>query len=233
MNGTAPVATFVSFCLMVVLGVRFGGYAWRNRRANAHDAQRVLWLYCAFVGAAAALYGVVGIAEAVAGLPTAFHRALLLGFVLLVALTLREVNLSSALSNTERTREGGGFRRALEYVFVGVVLVVLVVAGFFGSGPVTTVLEAVGALAFVGYGLYHGHAYLDGTAIRGTAIDTLVRHFVAILTFAGVALAVGGIGVVAAADAVAEVHVVFVVMAATSLMTASIKLRQSLAARGG
>src|SRR6056297_2863595 len=88
---------FIAFSLILVLGVRFGLYAYWNRRATELDSQAVLWEYLLFVGLTAALYGLLGLLEAATAVTqlsvvaTPYRDGVFLAFLLLLALTMREI----------------------------------------------------------------------------------------------------------------------------------------------
>jgi len=102
----------------------------------------------------------------------------------------------------------------------------------FGSGPIVFGLETATSVVFVAVGVNAGVTATTESRVQGTVVDTLLRHLLPVLlfaafvpmltvaTFAGLPL-----------EVVLHVQVVFVIMAATALMTATIKLRQNLAGR--
>ncbi len=109
-------------------------------------------------------------------------------------------------------------------VVLGDHLAVSAVAGLSGVG-----------LAAVGLGV--GYRGVGQRRVRGTVVDALLRHLLPVLLFASLlvvaelAVVAGALVGVAALDraVVLHVRVVFVLVAATALMTATIKLRQTLA----
>jgi hypothetical protein len=66
--------------------------------------------------------------------------------------------------------------------------------------------------------------------VQGTMLDSLLRHLLPVLTFAAL-VSVVALAIPAGLDRaiVLHVQVVFIIMTATALMTATIKLRQNLA----
>jgi hypothetical protein len=66
--------------------------------------------------------------------------------------------------------------------------------------------------------------------LQGTMLDSLLRHLLPVLTFAAL-VSIVTLATVAGLDraVVLHVQVVFIIMTATALMTATIKLRQNLA----
>ncbi|MFB6128202.1 MAG: hypothetical protein ABEJ47_00425 [Halorhabdus sp.] len=219
---------FVGFVLIGALGVRFTVYAVWNRRASQLPAQASIWTYLAAVGAAAALYGVVGVLEIVTpGMP-AIRRSVLLAFVLLLALTMRRI----ARQGTPTDDEDGdrpstrATSLALALVAGGVLVAELVGVGY----RVIVAATGIGAVAFAAYGYWYGRTQLSRSMVQGTMLDTLLRHLLPVLTFGAFVPAIELV-VLAGIDRAVVLHVqiVFVIMTATALMTANIKLRQNLA----
>jgi len=225
---------FIAFSLVTVLGIRFALYAFLNRRAVGIESQGRLWTLLTLVGAAAGLYGLLGGIEAatavtrVTAVTTPFRDGVLIAFLLLVSLTMREVwTNASAADGGQAVAATRGQRRLLEgglgVVAVGAVLL----AALLGEALPTTVLESAGAVAVVGYGLVYGQAQLGDASVRGTMVDSLLRHLLPVSTF-GLLVLVVDLAILAGLDVaiVRHVQVVFVIMTATTLMTATIKLRQ-------
>ena len=193
----------------------------------------VLWEYLVAVGAVTALYGVIGVLEVVTSLRTTFKQGVMLAVVLFLALSVREIYYNGALSaDAEDRREFRG-RRALELAVVAVVGVVTVVIFGIGAVGITRpllALQGVGSLVFAGYGFWFGRQQTAAVMVQGTMIDSLLRHLMPVMAFATLVPAVD-LATVAGLDRVVVMHVqvVFVIMTATALMTATIKLRQNLA----
>jgi hypothetical protein len=229
-----PNLTFIAFITMVlltVISVRFGYYAVANRRTTGMAAQRVLWEYLAAVGVVATLYGFVGILEIVSTVRATFKQGLMLAVVLLLALSIREIYYNAGLSTDAEGRDGQfGGRRAVELLFVGVVAAVIFGIAAIGLHDGLLALQGVGGLAFAGYGFWFGRQQTTAAMVQGTMIDSLLRHLLPVMAFATLVPAVD-LATVAGLDRVVVMHVqvVFVIMTATALMTATIKLRQNLA----
>ncbi|WP_136687997.1 hypothetical protein [Halorhabdus amylolytica] len=226
-NPNLTFVYFIAFVLIGALGVRFCVYAFWNRQASDLPSQASIWTVLALVGGAAAIYGIVGVLEIVVdGIPSV-RTGVFLGFVLLLALTMRSIAREGSLDDDD-----GGWRssRAVLSVFA------LAVAGVF-VGEVLglerrpiVVLAGVGAIVFATYGYWHGRSQLSRSMVQGTMLDTLLRHLLPVLAF-GAAVPAVELGVLGGIDRtiVLHVQVVFVIMTATALMTANIKLRQNLA----
>jgi len=86
------------------------------------------------------------------------------------------------------------------------------------------------ALAFAFSGFSYGRRGTTEALVQGTVVDTLLRHLLPVLLFAALVPALD-LAVLVGLDRIVVLHiqVVFVIMTATTLMTATIKLRQNLA----
>jgi hypothetical protein len=218
---------FVAMSLLAVLGVRFTYYAHQNLRRTDIALQRSLWVLLRYTGVLAALFGLAGLLEIVSSLAFASKNALLLGMALLLALALRQIHITAT--------GGGGFlsgplEQALRVGFVAVLLAYVGVVAVTGQTALTAVIEGLVAVAAIVYGGSYFRTQTSDSRLQGTLLDSLVRHLVPVLTFAALT------GVVAFAVplgvdrlVVMHIQVVFIIMTATSLMTATIKLRQNLA----
>jgi hypothetical protein len=228
---------FIAFSLVATLGTRFALYASLNRRAVGIESQRHLWTYLTLVGVTAGLYGLLGVVEAATAVtqPTAvvtpYRDGVLLGFLLLVSLTMRavwETASGPASADGGQAVAPGQYRivdGGLGAIVVGSVLAAIVL----GAGPATTVFEAAGAVVVAGYGLVYGRAQLGDATVRGTMVDSLLRHLLPVSVF-GVLVLLVDLAIPAGLDVaiVRHVQVVFVIVTATTLMTATIKLRQNV-----
>ncbi|WP_135661749.1 hypothetical protein [Halorhabdus rudnickae] len=228
-NPNLTFVYFIAFVLIGALGVRFCVYALWNRRASDLPSQASIWASLALVGGAAAIYGIVGVLDIVVdGIPSV-RTAVFLGFVLLLALTMRSIAREGSLDNADAD-EGRGSGRAVVGVFVIAVVGVLVGEVLGLERRPIVVLAGVGAIVFATYGYWYGRSQLSRSMVQGTMLDTLLRHLLPVLAFGAAVPAIelvilGGID----RTIVLHVQVVFVIMTATALMTANIKLRQNLA----
>lgn len=224
---------FVGFALFFVLGSRFGWYAYKNGVASRIESEEVIWLYLIFVGVTSAGYGAAAGAGVALGLGVPIRDGILLGQTLLLALVLREIQLNDALSNSEKERmegEGSRVRRALEMTFVILTLTSLIGGGFIGDSPTLKATEAFSSLVFVVYGTHFARQYLQNPLNTGTGMDTLLRHLLPLLFFSGMVTASDAMtGLGFAAEIAAQVQAAFLLIASSSMMMATIKLRQNLA----
>jgi len=223
-NPNLTFVYFVAFVLIGVLGTRFCVYALWNRRASDLPSQASIWSALALVGGAGALYGLVGVAEIVLGVPS-IRTGVFLGFVLLLALAMRSIASEGSLEEDD----DGGSRRWIVAVFALVVIGTLAGHVLEVERRPLVALGGVGAIVFAAYGYWHGRSQLSRSMVQGTMLDTLLRHLLPVLAF-GAAVPAVELVVLGGIDRaiVLHVQVVFVIMTATALMTANIKLRQNL-----
>ncbi|CCQ32446.1 Glycosyl transferase protein [Halorhabdus tiamatea SARL4B] len=219
---------FIGFVLIGALGVRFGVYALWNRRASQLPAQTSIWTYLTGVGVAAALYGLVGVLEIVTPGVPAVRRSVLLAFVLLLALTMRLIARQGMPTDDESSDRTPSRLTALALALV-VGSIALAELLSVDDGLLVGV-TGVAAVAFAVYGYWYGRTQLSRSMVQGTMLDTLLRHLLPVLTFGAFVPAIELV-VLAGIDRAIVLHVqiVFVIMTATALMTANIKLRQNLA----
>ncbi|MFB6087031.1 MAG: hypothetical protein ABEJ85_00805 [Haloarculaceae archaeon] len=222
---------FIALVLLLVIAGRFSFYAYLNMRATDIDGQGVLWEYLVYVGAVATLYAVVGLLEIVTSLRATFKQGVMLAVVLLLALSIREIYFNSSLSTSD-TGGASEFRgrRTLELGFVAAVAVVIFGLGALGENGVLFALQGISALVFAGYGFWFGRRQTAESMVQGTMIDSLLRHLLPVMAFATLVPAVD-LATAAGLPRIVVMHVqiVFVIMTATALMTATIKLRQNFA----
>lgn len=225
----SPSLTLVFFPALVLLsalGVRFGYYAYRNRSAADLAPQTPVWNHLLYVGVLASVYGALGVLEIVSTVRAPYKSAVMLAMVLLLALSIRRIHGLSTGS-----RVGSDLERLAHVAFVGLVLAHLVGILLEASPRVLAGLEGVAAVAFLAYGATFYHEQTSRSRLQGTMIDSLLRHLLPVLAFAALvnvtALAFG-LGLVDP-NVVPHIQVVFVIMTASTLMTATIKLRQNLA----
>ncbi|WEL21186.1 hypothetical protein [Halorhabdus sp. BNX81] len=219
---------FVGFVLIGVLGIRFGVYALWNRRASQLPSQASIWTHLTGVGAAASLYGLVGVLQIITPEMPAIRRPILLAFVFLLALTMRLIARQGTPANDEADDEVTARQPAVAFSLVVVAVLVAELAGV--KEGIVVGIAGIGAVVFAGYGFWHGRTQLSRSMVQGTMLDTLLRHLLPVLAFGAFVPAVELVTLVGIDRAIIlHVQIVFVIMAATALMTANIKLRQNLA----
>lgn len=223
----SPSLTLVFFpalVLLAVLGLRFAYYAARNSTVTDLAAETTLWTHLQYVGLLAALYGGFGVLEIVSTIRAGYKSAFMLAMVLLLAFAVRELY---------RMTDGQSPSRREEYLRGAFVLVIggSVLAGQVLAQPrILAGVEGIGALAFLTYGATFYDRQTGDARLSGTMLDSLLRHLLPVLAFSALvnvtALAYA-LGVNRAV--VPHIQVVFILITAGALMTATIKLRQNLA----
>ncbi|MFB6308369.1 MAG: hypothetical protein ABEH35_03485 [Haloarculaceae archaeon] len=216
---------FIALVLLAVLGFRFGLYAFLNRQQSDLDDQRRIWSRLVVVGALAAVFAGLGLLEIVTSIRAPYKQGLMVGLVVALTLSLRTLYYSAVPSGStdgDGTLLAGVGGVAAVVVFVGIAVV--------GPHPALTALAGIGTILFAVYGVLFGRRGAAATRVQGTVVDTLLRHLLPVLLFAAM-VPVVALAVLAGLDraVVLHVQVVFIIMTATSLMTATIKLRQNLA----
>jgi hypothetical protein len=228
-----PNLTFIFFVALVLLGalgVRFSFYAFRNDRVTDLASQARLWRLLIVVGLTAALYALLGVVEIVSSVGTPFRRAVLLAHVLALTLAL-DALYRAAVPAAEGGDDSDRTRRI---TLIGTAIVVIVFLGSLlgADAPPVTAVEGLAALGLAVAGITVGRRGATASRVQGTVVDTLLRHLLPVLVFASL-IPISELAVLATLDRAIVLHiqVVFVIMTATALMTATIKLRQNLAGR--
>lgn len=230
--GGNPNLTFIFFIgltILAVLGLRFAYYAYRNRSETEIETQTPIWNHLAYIGTLTALFGVAGLLEIVSSLTIPYKDVAMLGATLMLAFAIREIHYTS-------TRADGGadrthpFERLTRAAFVAAVFVQGVLLFQFGASDLTATVGSLSALGFLAYGISFYRDQVSQSRLRGTMLDSLLRHLLPILTFAALSVVVT-LAVPFGLDRIVVLHVqvVFIIMTATALMTGTIKLRQNLA----
>jgi hypothetical protein len=222
---------FVGLVLLLVLGVRFGYYAYRNRVAATVGEQRPIWTALCYVGVLAAAYGAAGILDIVSSLRLSARSAAALGMTLALAVAVQRIYATTAAGD-DGASALSRFERPLTGLFVAAVLAHGGLLAVAGESVLSATLEGMAALAFVAYGLAFYRAQTAGTRFRGTVLDSLLRHLLPVLAFGGLICAVSLTAAVGLDPVVIEhIQAVLIIMTATALMSGTIKLRQNIAGR--
>lgn len=218
---------FIALTLLTVLGVRFSYYAYRNRRTSELGTADRLWDVLALAGLCAVAFALLGLVELLTVYILPFKMALLLAAVFVLAVALRLLYRSVV-----PVRNGGGAEseRGLTRAAVLGVAVVFVGLALVGRHPLLLATGGLSALGFALAGGLYGRRGAAEARVQGTVVDTLLRHLLPVLLFAALVPALD-LAVLVGLDRIVVLHiqVVFVIMTATALMTATIKLRQNLA----
>ena len=227
-NANLTFIFFLGMSLLAALGLRFSYYAHRNMVTSEIESQVAIWKQIRFIGVFAALYAVTWIVDIVSSLQFTPKNGLLLAMVLFLVISLRQIIVS-----TDREPLGGSGQLdpILRLVFIVAIILYVLAVLLVGHNEMTALVEGVTGAGLVGYGVLLFRRQLSNTRLQGTMLDSLLRHLLPVLVFGGlvsiVALAIP-FGIDRAV--VLHIQIVFLIMTATALMTATIKLRQNLAA---
>jgi hypothetical protein len=224
-NPNLTFITFLGVSLLAVLGLRFSYYAQQNLQQSDIESQAEIWRSMRYVGIASAGYASLWILEITTSLAFTAKNGLLLAVTLLLVVSLQRIQ---GVTGTD-----GGlvpFDRRVSLLFVAAILLYVAAVIVVGESDVTALVESLSALALLVYGIAFFRQQVANVRLQGTMLDSLVRHLVPVLTFSAL-VSVVAIEVPLGLDRVVVLHVqiVFLIMTATTLMTATIKLQQNLA----
>jgi hypothetical protein len=187
-EGASTYLLLMSHGLLAAAGAWFGAVALGNLRSGALSAQRRLWRLLSLAGLAAALYGVAGVFGVVrpAAVVATVRPVAWALFVLFLALGVRSVHEESACAAFEGgTLLSGSTARTLERGFVAVVVVEGVAAVVLDGVVAARLLGGTGGVLFAVYGGIFGGRVLSHPPFRGTTVDGVVSHLLAVLGVAG------------------------------------------------
>jgi len=218
---------FIALTLLSVLGVRFSYYAYRNRQTSELGTGERLWESLALAGLGAVGFALLGLVELLTVYVLPFKMGLLLAAVFLLAVALRV--LYRSVVPVTAGEEGDPERGLTRAAVVGVVVVFAGLA-LVGRHPLVLAVMGLSALGLALAGGVYGRRGAAEARVQGTVADTLLRHLLPVVLFAALVPALD-LAVLVGLDRIVVLHiqVVFVIMTATTLMTATIKLRQNLA----
>ncbi|WP_262176341.1 hypothetical protein [Haloarcula laminariae] len=218
---------FIALTLLAVLGVRFSYYAYQNRLTSELGTGDGLWDFLVLAGLLAVGFALLGLVELLTVYVLPFKMGLLLGAVFVLAVALRVLYRSVVPATTG---DGGGSERRLTRAAIVGVAVVFAGLALVGRRPLLLAASGLSALGFALAGGLYGRRGAAEARVQGTVVDTLLRHLLPVLLFAALVPALD-LAVLVGLDRIVVLHiqVVFVIMTATTLMTATIKLRQNLA----
>jgi len=223
-----PNLTFIVFMgvsLLAVLGLRFSYYAEQNLRRSEIESQAEIWRSLRYIGVVAAAYAALWVLEITTSLQFTAKNGLLLAVTLLLVVSLQHIQGITGA-------EGGmlPFDRRVSLVFVGAIVAYVAAVIVLGESDVTALIESLSALGLLGYGVAFFRHQVSNVRLQGTMLDSLVRHLVPVLTFSAL-VSVVAIAIPLGIERVVVLHVqiVFLIMTATTMMTATIKLQQNLA----
>lgn len=226
-DATLTFITFLGVSLLAALGLRFSYYANRNMRQSRIESQQRIWGYLQFIGALGAVYALVWVLEIVSSVRITPKNGLWLTMIFFLVLSLRQISVTAAGGvDSDATQIDKGIRLVL---IAGIVLYsALTLVG--GESTLSALIQALTGIGFLGYGVFYFQRQTSSTRLQGTMLDSLVRHLLPVLTF-GALVSVVALAIPLGMNRTIVLHVqlVFLIMTATALMTATIKLRQNLA----
>lgn len=224
------------FLALVVLFVACGittFYAALNDRRGTLSIE--IWRYVVLAMGAGMGYALLGGYEllgpsAVSGDTIAGLRRLFqLFFVILLSLSMRELYYRLPYRDADSTVLSHGRARLLEAAFMGLVFVEFAVIISIGLTVAVQAVQSVASVAFAAYGISFAAGTRAEAMASGTVIDSLLVRFIAVLTCLGAAGALeGGALLGLPPTLVAGAATVFVVMAATFLLTLAIRLKANV-----
>lgn len=227
-----PNLTFIIFMgvsLLAVLGLRFSYYAQQNLVRSEIESQADIWRTLRYIGVAAAAYASLWVLEITTSLQFTAKNGLLLALTLLLVISLQRIQgVTGAKAGLLE------FDRRISLAFVAAIVGYVAAVIVLGESNVTALIESTCALGLLGYGVAFFRRQVSNVRLQGTMLDSLVRHLVPVLTFSAL-VSVVAIVVPLGIDRVVILHVqiVFLIMTATTMMTATIKLQQNLAGLQG
>lgn len=228
--GEDPTLTFITFLgvsLLAALGLRFSYYANQNMRQTRIESQRQIWEYLQFIGALGAIYALVWILEIITSIRIVAKNGIWLGMIFALVLSLRQISITASGDiSANATQLDQGVRLGL---IVGIVVYVALTL-INGESTLSALVQALAGIGFLAYGVFYFRRQISSTRLQGTMLDSLVRHLLPVLTFGAlVSIVALAIPFGTSRTIVLHVQLVFLIMTATALMTATIKLRQNLA----
>lgn len=229
-NANLTFIFFVAFVVQAAISVRFAYYAERNRRSTEVGGQSAVWGVLVGVGLTGGAYAVLGILDVASSLQTAYRNGVILAHVALLAMAMRALRDSAVRARAHEFVDRTVLDRLLWALVVAIAAGIVLATAAGGVGDTVLIVEAVGATAFLLVGGVAGLQATGNARVSGTVLDTVVRHLLPVLLF-GALVPLASLAVLAGLSGgiVLHVQVVFLIMAATTLMTATITLRQNLA----
>jgi len=224
-SASLTLVFFPALVLLSVLGSRFAFYAYQNRRRTEIASQTPIWNHLFYVGVLAAIYGALGVLEIISSVSAPYKNGIMLATVLLLAFAVRQIHFTASGS-----RDVTPLEQITRAAFIAVVLALVVGVVLDGPPPILAAIEGFAALAYLSYGATFYHEQTSRSRLQGTMIDSLLRHLLPVLMFAAL-VNVSNLAFALGVDrnVVPHIQVVFIIMTASTLMTATIKLRQNLA----
>jgi hypothetical protein len=226
-DATLTFITFLGVSLLAALGLRFSYYANQNMRQSRIESQQRIWGYLQFIGALGALYALVWVLEIVSSIRITLKNGLWLAMIFFLVLSLRQISVTAAGGMDSNATQ---IDQAVRLVFIAGIVLYGALALVGGESTLTALIQALTGIGFLAYGVFYFQRQVSSTRLQGTMLDSLVRHLLPVLTF-GALVSIVALAIPLGTNRTIVLHVqlVFLIMTATALMTATIKLRQNLA----
>lgn len=226
-DATLTFITFLGVSLLAALGLRFSYYANQNMRQSRINSQRWIWGYLQFIGALGAVYAMIWILEIVSSIRIGPKNAVWLAMIFFLVLSLRQISVTAAGDIGSNLLQ---IDQAVRIGLIASIALYVVLSLLFGESALSAVVQGITGIGFLAYGVVYFRRQVASTRLQGTMLDSLVRHLLPVLTF-GALVSIVALAIPLGTNRTIVLHVqlVFLIMTATALMTATIKLRQNLA----
>lgn len=220
---------FISFILIIVIGIRFSWYSLKNKNNRDLPSQNVMWEYYIYIGILSVLYGIFGVLNIISDFSINLGVGIWMAFVFLLSINMREIYYSQVFSKSERKRNKSIYSKdILELLFILIIIIVFI-GEILLENNFLKLVEGITTFIFIIYGFIFGNKTISNSIIKGTGLDTLTRNLLPILLFSGLILVINlGIFIGLNMETILQIQLIFLIMATTSLMTATIKLRQNI-----
>jgi hypothetical protein len=226
-DATLTFITFLGVSLLAALGLRFSYYANQNMRQTRIESQRQIWEYLQFIGALGAAYALVWILEIISSIQVLPKDGIWLGMIFALVLSLRQISITASGDISANATQ---LDQVIRLGFIAGIVLYVAFTLVFGESTLSALVQGVTGIGFLAYGVFYFRRQISSTRLQGTMLDSLVRHLLPVLTF-GALVSIVALAIPLGTNRTIVLHVqlVFLIMTATALMTATIKLRQNLA----
>lgn len=231
--GSGVLTRFLAFVLLFVACGIMTVYAGLNDRRGTLSIE--IWRYVVVAMGTGMVYALVGGYELVgtSTLPEAtlagIRQVFQLFFIILISLSMRELYYRLPYRDPKSTLLSHARARLLEVLFLAIVFVEFAVVIAFGLTVAVQAIQAVASLAFASYGISFAAGTRAEAMASGTVIDSMLVRFIAVLTCLGAAGVLEGLALLGVPQSVvAGAATVFLIMAATFLLTLALRLKANV-----
>jgi hypothetical protein len=150
-----------------------------------------------------------------------------LGMIFALVLSLRQISITASGDISANATQ---LDQVIRLGFIAGIVLYVAFTLVFGESTLSALVQGVTGIGFLAYGVFYFRRQISSTRLQGTMLDSLVRHLLPVLTF-GALVSIVALAIPLGTNRTIVLHVqlVFLIMTATALMTATIKLRQNLA----